>query len=132
MHKLKFKINRTEAKLDGSKAIRGGIPLVFPQFGPGKLPQHGFARVSKWKIKKLDNQSFHPYCILILNQNENTLKQWNNKFTLEYTVKLFQEKLLTSLKIINNNEKDSFDFTTLLHTKPKPKISINIHLVTTH
>jgi glucose-6-phosphate 1-epimerase len=29
----------------GPKAIRGGIPLVFPQFGPnGPLPQHGFAR----------------------------------------------------------------------------------------
>jgi glucose-6-phosphate 1-epimerase len=31
---------------DGSKPIRGGIPLVFPQFGQnGKLPQHGFARL---------------------------------------------------------------------------------------
>lgn len=26
------------------KAIRGGVPVVFPQFGPGALPQHGFAR----------------------------------------------------------------------------------------
>lgn len=24
-----------EAVFDGKKAIRGGIPLVFPQFGPG-------------------------------------------------------------------------------------------------
>ena len=31
---------------DGKKAIRGGIPLVFPQFGqPLKtMSQHGFAR----------------------------------------------------------------------------------------
>lgn len=34
----------------GPKAIRAGIPLVFPQFGPGKLPQHGFARVSTWSF----------------------------------------------------------------------------------
>jgi D-hexose-6-phosphate mutarotase len=26
--------------------IRGGVPVVFPQFGPGTLPQHGFARES--------------------------------------------------------------------------------------
>jgi glucose-6-phosphate 1-epimerase len=26
--------------------IRGGIPVIFPQFGPGVLPQHGFARES--------------------------------------------------------------------------------------
>jgi len=31
------------------KAIRGGIPIVFPQFGGGPLPQHGFARNRKWR-----------------------------------------------------------------------------------
>lgn len=31
------------------KAIRGGMPLVFPQFGGGPLPQHGFARNLPWK-----------------------------------------------------------------------------------
>lgn len=33
-----------DAILDGSKAIRGGIPVVFPIFGTDekiKLPQHG-------------------------------------------------------------------------------------------
>lgn len=42
------------AVLEGSKAIRGGIPLVFPIFGPppdkdnSDMPQHGFARVNAW------------------------------------------------------------------------------------
>jgi glucose-6-phosphate 1-epimerase len=31
----------SKAILNGTKAIRGGIPLVFPQFGPGVLQQHG-------------------------------------------------------------------------------------------
>ncbi|EGF80059.1 hypothetical protein BATDEDRAFT_35052 [Batrachochytrium dendrobatidis JAM81] len=47
----------SKAVLDGSKPIRGGIPLVFPQFGSGQdkvLPQHGFARVSKWKYLGLE------------------------------------------------------------------------------
>src|SRR4051812_40962098 len=30
------------------KAIRGGIPIIFPQFGPGPLPGHGFARNTSW------------------------------------------------------------------------------------
>ena len=40
-----------KAKLDGTKAIRGGIPVCFPQFGPWEFgAQHGFARISHdWK-----------------------------------------------------------------------------------
>ncbi|KAJ7900357.1 galactose mutarotase-like domain-containing protein [Mycena olivaceomarginata] len=39
---------------DGSKPVRGGVPVVFPCFGAPthaehiKLPQHGFARSSTW------------------------------------------------------------------------------------
>jgi glucose-6-phosphate 1-epimerase len=36
------------------KAIRGGIPVVFPWFGPHptdpNLPQHGFARTAAWQL----------------------------------------------------------------------------------
>ncbi|KAG7337017.1 aldose 1-epimerase [Nitzschia inconspicua] len=41
-----------DAKMDGSKAIRGGVPLVFPQFGqPDKsMPQHGFLRTNYWTV----------------------------------------------------------------------------------
>jgi glucose-6-phosphate 1-epimerase len=43
---------RTELAAD--KAIRGGVPVIFPWFGPrhdGKEgPMHGFARVSEWDL----------------------------------------------------------------------------------
>lgn len=36
------------------KAIRGGIPLIFPWFGPNRrvpaAPQHGFARAASWRL----------------------------------------------------------------------------------
>ena len=41
---------RPDAKLDGSKPISGGIPHCFPQFGPGAIQQHGFARNVDWEV----------------------------------------------------------------------------------
>lgn len=31
------------------KAIRGGVPVCWPWFGPIAAPQHGYARISEWK-----------------------------------------------------------------------------------
>jgi glucose-6-phosphate 1-epimerase len=42
----------SKSAMDGSKAVRGGIPICFPNFGPWKFgAQHGFARTSNdWKV----------------------------------------------------------------------------------
>jgi len=55
----------SKSSLDGSKPVRGGIPIVFPCFGPpthpdhSRLPQHGFARREIWKLDKIimDNEA---------------------------------------------------------------------------
>jgi glucose-6-phosphate 1-epimerase len=55
----------SKAALDGSKAVRGGIPVVFPCFGApthpehSKLPQHGFARNQVWSFSDIvmDNEA---------------------------------------------------------------------------
>ena len=41
---------RPDAKMDGSKPISGGVPFCFPQFGPGEMQQHGFARNLEWEV----------------------------------------------------------------------------------
>ncbi|KAJ3115051.1 hypothetical protein HK100_001473 [Physocladia obscura] len=82
------------AVLDGTKAIRGGIPLVFPHFGAkegSKLPQHGFARLSSLK-------SLWPY-----------------DFKLIYTVTLTEDSLKSSLAS-HNTGSASFSFTSLFHS----------------
>lgn len=55
----------SKAALDGSKPVRGGIPVVFPCFGPPehpdhlKLAQHGFARNEVWAFDSIvmDNET---------------------------------------------------------------------------
>jgi len=100
------------AKLDGSKAIRGGIPVVFPNFGPWKLgPQHGFARISTWKM----DQKGDDWVIFTLSDSEESRKMWDYKFELRYTVRISDNSLYTILTVKNADSKE-FDFTALLHT----------------
>lgn len=100
------------------KGIRGGIPLVFPNFGPWSLgPQHGFARYKQWTIESKTDRSAK----FILMSDDETEKMWPNKFQLIYNVKVTDSKLLTTLSIKNLNDGEfydskSFDFTCLLHT----------------
>ena len=39
------------------RAMRGGVPVIFPWFGPNKnnrdLPQHGWARTTNWQIENV-------------------------------------------------------------------------------
>lgn len=107
-----------ETNPKAGKGIRGGIPLVFPNFGPWSLgPQHGFARYKTWTIESKTDRSAK----LILMSDDETEKMWPNKFQLIYTVKVTDNKLLTTLSIKNLNDGEfydsqSFDFTCLLHT----------------
>lgn len=46
------------ANLAPGKAIRGGIPVIFPWFGPHpndpKAPQHGLARTAAWRLDRTE------------------------------------------------------------------------------
>jgi len=43
------------AVFDGHAAIRGGIPVIFPQFSDrGLLPKHGFARTRTWAFDGIE------------------------------------------------------------------------------
>ncbi|RKF64173.1 Glucose-6-phosphate 1-epimerase [Erysiphe neolycopersici] len=117
------------AKLDGSKPVRGGIPLVFPVFGSdsshaatSKLPQHGFARTSKWEF--LGKSTTEPgdgdsvnldFGLQTNNLDEETRKLWPYSFGLIYSVTLAQKGLTTSILVINKGE-TALEFQTLMHS----------------
>lgn len=128
---ISWKLNGVEqlwlssgAKLDGTKAVRGGIPLVFPVFGkktdgPTKnLPQHGFARNSTWEFLGQTKES--PLTVQFALSPEQvdpaTLALWpGNDFTLILSVGVDKEALFTKIEIENVDDHD-WDFNWLFHT----------------
>jgi glucose-6-phosphate 1-epimerase len=111
-----------KAVLNGTKAIRGGIPLVFPQFGSvagSKLPQHGFARNSTWKWDGVETETDDEILVSFSLSPEQVdpklFELWPHPFKLEYKVRLGKSSLQTNL-VVTNTGSESFSFTTLLHT----------------
>jgi glucose-6-phosphate 1-epimerase len=103
-----------KAVFEPGKAIRGGVPIVWPQFGPGPLLQHGFARIKSWQLGEksiTDDVSVQ----LHLTHDDDTLKVWPHKFHLIVTIRLTEQSLHQELQVTNIDD-HSFDFTALFHT----------------
>lgn len=105
------------AIFDGKKAVRGGIPLVFPQFGqPDKaMPQHGVARISNWAVDKVEDSAEASIAVFSLSDSPESREKWNHAFKLEYTVVLTEVSLKVTLKATNTGD-SPFSFNFLLHT----------------
>jgi glucose-6-phosphate 1-epimerase len=121
------------AVLDGSKAIRGGIPICFPIFGPpsiseSTMPQHGFARLNHWTLVRAFDDSKSagavyelPLKDAIAGRGENnpwsvssaTLDGTDCTLTYEIRLEGFQ---LTSTLTVKNTGTAAFNFQMLLHT----------------
>jgi len=102
------------------KAIRGGIPICFPQFGSfGPLEQHGFARNRLWAIdtcpSPLPAANNTSTIDLILIPTEEDLKIWSRSFELRLRVSLGPGKL-TLIPRVRNIDNKPFSFTFALHT----------------
>ncbi|KAF1330295.1 Aldose 1-epimerase, partial [Globisporangium splendens] len=111
-----------KAALDGSKPIRGGIPLVFPIFGsaPG-FPNHGLVRTStKWTLAQLEPQqqgdaNAPTIATFALTSDDATRAVWTADFELIFEVKLFANSLVTALHVRNTSSAE-IAFQALLHT----------------
>ncbi|CUS08596.1 unnamed protein product [Tuber aestivum] len=114
-----------KATLDGSKPVRGGIPLVFPVFGKptegpvAALPQHGFARLCKWELlgrtSETDTSIQVDFGLGPENLTADQREQWPYIFGLIYSVNLSKNSLETKMLVRNEGFK-TFDFNLLFHT----------------
>lgn len=115
-------------------------------FGPpnkdhatGQLPQHGFARTSRWEyLGKSSSES----SALSKGSGDSSVKldfglsnsqigdaKWDYPFGLTYSVTLSSEELETSLVIRNPGEK-SYDFQVLFHSYFRIDVSFNVRKTT--
>ena len=101
---------RKDSKLDGSKPISGGMAHCFPQFGPGVLQQHGFARNVDWEVAKLGESSV----TLKLKPSAYSKGMWDKPFAATFTVALTDYDLETKL-VVDNTGDVPFDFQAALH-----------------
>lgn len=104
-----------DAIFDGETPIRGGVPLIFPQFGPGKMRQHGFARRCAWTCASEESGSDKATAVFTLEPNEYTLNMWPCKFLLTFTVTIDMNRLLLDFNVKNTTDK-AFEFTSAFHT----------------
>mmetsp|Transcript_4212 Transcript_4212/g.5482 ORF Transcript_4212/g.5482 Transcript_4212/m.5482 type:complete len:341 (-) Transcript_4212:96-1118(-) len=103
---------RPDAKMDGSKPISGGLSHCWPQFGPGEIQQHGFARNLNWTVTSQTDTSV----VLQLLPSDYTKEMWDKDFECTFTVTLEDDQLVTKMNVDNKQESESFDFQAALHS----------------
>ncbi|MEH6434585.1 D-hexose-6-phosphate mutarotase [Massilia sp. DD77] len=105
----------TRSALDGNKAIRGGVPVIFPQFAErGTGMRHGFARVSTWRLE----DSGEGWAVFGLNEGDLSDKLaagWPHRFALSLRVGVQGNELTMALTVRNTGEAP-FPFAAALHT----------------
>lgn len=114
----------SKAVFDGSRAIRGGIPVIFPQFNQwGPLGSHGFARTSMWALVgvETDLEGLGIKATFRLTESKATSETWGaeKKFIFDYTVGLKADKDPGRMVIdskISNTGSSEFGFTMALHS----------------
>ncbi|KIM66186.1 hypothetical protein SCLCIDRAFT_1211415 [Scleroderma citrinum Foug A] len=112
----------SKALLDGSKAVRGGIPIVFPCFGPpthpehSRLSQHGFARSESWELDSTVTDNDDGVSVrLTLGPTPSIIAKYNRSFHLAYVVTLQEHQLSTDLHVTNTSTSDGLEFQALFH-----------------
>jgi glucose-6-phosphate 1-epimerase len=111
--------NTNSSLFQEGKAIRGGIPLCFPWFGPhatdSSKPQHGFIRLQTWSVVNasvLENGEV--FLELELRENELSQAIWPYSFIAQLSVKVGLS--LTVTLTIKNTDNKTFTYTDALHT----------------
>ena len=98
-------------------AIRGGIPVIFPQFSDrGPLPKHGVARDRAWRALVAGaHPGLSAGCELELRDDAATRELWPRAFRLGLRVTAFATALDVELEVRNTGD-EPLSFTAALHS----------------
>lgn len=111
-----------DAVIAEGKAIRGGVPVIFPQFeqrGPDRsLPRHGLVRTRAWQVEEHRVSGDGALATLVLQDNDATRAVWPHAFALELTVSLSPGRLDLELHVSHTGAAgaDPWAFSAALHT----------------
>lgn len=105
-----------QAVVAEGQAVRGGIPVIFPQFERrGSLPRHGFARHRPWQWVEGSERGGVVTGVLRLSDDESTRAHWPHPFEAELCLSLSGLRLDVELAVLNTGEAP-FNFTAALHS----------------
>jgi glucose-6-phosphate 1-epimerase len=95
--------------------IRGGIPVIFPWFGPREgLPQHGFARLKVWNLKEVAPNVNGSVSLRFQLPDCPEASAFPTCSAL-YTVTI-SDALTLELMVTNDSKEDVFIFDNCFHT----------------
>lgn len=98
-----------------AEAIRGGVPILFPQFGAfGPLPKHGFARTRMWRQIRTDPVAGVAGLTFQLRDDAETRAIWPTPFRLTLQVSATSKWLEMALSVQNLDDYPAM-FTGGLH-----------------
>ncbi|KAK7406071.1 hypothetical protein VNO78_07688 [Psophocarpus tetragonolobus] len=112
----------SKAIFDPPRAVRGGIPICFPQVGSrGTLEPHGFARNKIWFVEKdppplPGDWTGKAHIDLVLKPSEDDMKKWPHSFEFRLRVSLAADGNLTLTSRIRNVDGKNFSFSIAYHT----------------
>ena len=105
-----------QAHFAPGKAVRGGVPVVFPQFANrGALIKHGFARTQPWALHSVDATETDALLIFRLVSDDVSRALWPFDFELELSLRFSNQRLDMELAVMNTGDKP-LSFTAALHT----------------
>lgn len=117
-----------DARFDGRSALRGGIPVIFPQFAErGNGSRHGFARARVWQVDESRVSKDFATATLRLVADDATRALWPHDFALELTVVVSGNRLDLELDVENTGDA-AFDFAAALHSYLRVKEVENCRL----
>jgi glucose-6-phosphate 1-epimerase len=107
-----------ESVFETGRALRGGVPICWPWFGPGRTggltPAHGFARISEWTLDGRVDRGSAEVLTYVLDPEAAPDALPGEDWRLTYEVSVGDELELTLT--VANRGVTSFEYELALHT----------------